>query len=186
MNMSKRDKVQRLRDVRAYIADHKSEKGAYPKLKDISEAIGINTVTANRYKQMIVTQDRAELYAHFAENIITETEDLIRNIDANKILYKEIITNSDDDTTRINAAKTLIETQIDKLHIMRDGPEYLFSSVIIDNNNNNNNNIANNNSNNEQQPHNQTNKEQIYGPENSNSATETDNNRRRIPRYIRQ
>ena len=161
MNMSKRDKVQRLRDVRAYIADHKSEKGAYPKLKDISEAIGINTVTANRYKQMIVTQDRAELYAHFAENIITETEDLIRNIDANKILYKEIITNSDDDTTRINAAKTLIETQIDKLHIMRDGPEYLFS------------NTDNSNSNNEQQL-NKTNKEQIHGPENSNAtATET-------------
>ena len=159
--MSKRDKVQRLRDVRAYIADHKSEKGAYPKLKDISEAIGINTVTANRYKQMIVTQDRAELYAHFAENIITETEDLIRNIDANKILYKEIITNSDDDTTRINAAKTLIETQIDKLHIMRDGPEYLFS-----------NNSDTNNSNNEQQL-NKTNKEQIHGPENSNSSTET-------------
>ena len=177
MNLSKADKLQRLRDVKAYIADHKLKNKAYPKIKEISNAIGISENTAIRYKKLIIDQDRAELNTYFAESIVVETEELLVNIDKNKLLYISIIEDCPDESLRIMAAKTLIETQIDKLHLMRDGPDYLFgnsnttttATAAVNTHNNINMPSISGNNNNDNRP-NQTSKEQVHGTEDSNSS----------------
>ena len=118
------EKLDTQRNIRGFISDYRREHKKIPTTSVIANQLSLDDSTIRRYKIEIRKEDKKTLTDRFADELVAEVEDLLKTFDENKITLKEL-RDSTIPEIRLAAMRQLQETQLDKLRVLQDGPEYL-------------------------------------------------------------
>lgn len=127
--ISTEQKLDNIRNMRAMIKDYSKIHNRYPTNKEMEEKLGFSEATVKRYKHTILDEIKKELITQFNEDIIIHVNGAITEINKNITLFKKIRDNSDNEDTKMAAAKNIEEAHLDIVRIMSDAPQYINNDI---------------------------------------------------------
>lgn len=125
MKISTEQKLDNFRNMRAMISDYRTQHNRFPTIEEFEEKLEMSSATVKRYKVIILEENKIQLLKKFQDEMVIRIEDVVESIDDNVKKFKTIRDESNDENTVISAAKCIIESKLDAIRVMRDGPDFL-------------------------------------------------------------
>lgn len=124
--VSGEQKIENIRNMRGMLNDYRKLHKRTPTNKEYSEALSMSQRTVSDYRRIIQEDDRLQLLELFENDRIIDAENLMKTINENVIVFKDI---RDDESLapgiRMDAAKNMEESLMDQIRIKRDAPEFM-------------------------------------------------------------
>lgn len=125
MKISTEQKLDNFRNMRAMISDYRTQHNRFPTIEEFEEKLEMSSATVKRYKVIILEENKIQLLKKFQDEMVIRIEDVVESIDDNVKKFKTIRDESNDENAVISAAKCIIESKLDAIRVMRDGPDFL-------------------------------------------------------------
>ena len=133
MKISTEQKLDNFRNMHSMIEDYRKQHNRFPTLKEFEEKLGMSEATVKRYKRIILDQQKSLLLKTFQDEMVYRVGDAIKSIDKNVGIFETIRDETNDDDTKMSAGKIVIESKLDAIRIMRDGPDFLGINYDVSN-----------------------------------------------------
>ncbi len=125
MKISTEQKLDNFRNMRAMISDYRTQHNRFPTIEEFEEKLEMSSATVKRYKVIILEENKIQLLKKFQDEMVIRIEDVVESIDDNVKKFKTIRDVGNDEHAVISAAKCIIESKLDAIRVMRDGPDFL-------------------------------------------------------------
>lgn len=126
MKISTEQKIDNFRNMRGMITDYRIQHNRLPTNAEFAKKLGMHPTTVRTYKRHILNKEKEKLLQTFQDEMIVRVKDVVKSIDENIEIFETI---RDDTTTtsdtKMSAAKSVIDSKLDVIRIMRDGPDFL-------------------------------------------------------------
>ena len=133
MKISTEQKLDNFRNMRSMITDYRKQHTRFPTLKEFEEKLGMSEATVKRYKRIILDEQKSLLLKTFQDEMVYRISDTIKSIDKNVTIFEGIRDETDNDDTKMSAGKIVIESKLDAIRVMRDGPDFLGINYDVSN-----------------------------------------------------
>ena len=124
VNISLDQKLDNIRNIRGFIHDIRTQQKRTPSTSEIAQKLEMNERTVRNYKKQILIEDRQILYGRFEYELVAEVNELLETFEENKIELKNL-RSSERPEIKLDAMKQLVDTHVDKIRVLRDGPQYI-------------------------------------------------------------
>lgn len=133
MKISTEQKLDNFRNMRSMIKDYRKQHNRFPTLKEFEEKLEMSFSSVQRYKRVILDEQKSLLLKTFQDEMVYRISDAIKSIDKNIKIFEEIRDKKNDDDATMSAGKLVIESKLDAIRIMRDGPDFLGINYDVSN-----------------------------------------------------
>lgn len=133
MKISTEQKLDNFRNMRSMIKDYRKQHNRFPTLKEFEEKLEMSFSSVQRYKRVILDEQKSLLLKTFQDEMVYRISDAIKSIDKNIKIFEEIRDKKNDDDATMSAGKLVIESKLDAIRVMRDGPDFLGINYDVSN-----------------------------------------------------
>lgn len=133
MKISSEQKLDNYRNMRSMIKDYRKQHNRFPTLKEFEEKLEMSSASVKRYKRVILDEQKSLLLKTFQDEMVYRVGDAIKSIDKNVGIFETIRDETDNDDTKMSAGKIVIESKLDAIRVMRDGPDFLGINYDVSN-----------------------------------------------------
>ena len=126
MRISTQQKLDNYRNMVGMIIDYRKQYNRLPTNKEFEVKLEISPSSVKRYKSAILQEEKSILLKKFQDDMLFRVSEVITSIDKNVGIFEKIRDKtSSDDTAVMSAGKLVIESKLDAIRVMRDGPDFL-------------------------------------------------------------
>jgi len=133
MKISTEQKLDNFRNMRSMIKDYRKQHNRFPTVQEFEEKLEMSSASVERYKRVILDEQKSLLLKTFQDEMVYRVSDAIKSIDKNVGVFEKIRDETDNDDTKMSAGKIVIESKLDAIRVMRDGPDFLGINYDVSN-----------------------------------------------------
>lgn len=133
MKISTGHKLDNFRNMRSMIKDYSEQYSRYPTNKEMEEKLEMSEATVKRYKRVILNDQKLLLLKTFHDEMVYRISDAVTSIDKNVTIFETIRDKKTEDYITMAAGKLVIESKLDAIRVMRDGPDFLGINYDVSN-----------------------------------------------------
>jgi len=140
MKISSENKKENQKLIRNFIEEYKAKNKKMPTISEMCDYFNMGETAIKRYKKSILEENKKIIRDVFPDRLVEEVQDLLKIIQENKIIFRDIRDGGENDSIKMDAAKHLQELVLDTISLLRNGSEllgldYVKSEKVIDKSN---------------------------------------------------